>query len=275
MRKSVLGDALLGVSSFISDTVSMSGDKSPTQARGERRRDEQSRSRCDQDDAKSDTTRTKSVRKSPSVQRKLRDSTESFSREMGIDPLPPVTSSNRNQAPLRDSTGETEKSLTTASKNQNDPVEKPPLTIQHDKSNGNIPVKESSKTSDADTKQRIDTSTSSRPCDEGKRVILPRLTSVESTTKPAPQRDGEAASPSSKGKPNGRVVKVEEVSSMDDAKVKADSNVANKGETTKAKALAKSETLPAQISEEEMKRRRVVESMVRVSRETRKKRITQ
>ena len=279
-RKSALGDALLGVSNFINDTVSIGADKSSTHVRLEKMEDEQLRSKYNKNDSSSETSRTKSMHKSPSVIRKTRDSIESFSQEMGIDPLPPVTSSNRNQAPDRDKKDRTENSYRPASSKQKDPVKQSPLktkpqSVQVDKVRDNVQVEDCSKITGDDSHGRLETSTSSRSCDEGKRIILPRLTSVESTTKPTSPRDNEAASVTARDKPSGKVVKVEEMASPREAKVKADGSDVKGGETTKARVPTKSETLPAQMSEEERKRRKVVESMVRVSRETRKKRITQ
>ncbi|GFR78000.1 YD repeat (Two copies) [Elysia marginata] len=340
-RKSALGDALLGVSSFISDTVSIGGDKSATPGTQQsnvvaNNNLEDTKSKLARDDALREVNRCKNLPKSPSVVGKPRDSMESFSQEMGIDPLPPVLSLNRNQLSNRDSdhtatnlhsvpaldkknyerspditalqsytadnnrrgnsettrgnsettrgNSETSRGNSETTRGNSETTRRNSETTRgnsettrgnsettrsnSEATRGNSEATNTTKVTHAGPAGNPDAAGSNRACDDGRRVILPRLTSVESTSKPAGSGDSTTTE-----KVNGHVVKVQERTTT---KGKSEGSITNVRETTKTKdRAAKSEALPAQVSEEEMKRRKVVENMVRVSRETRKKRITQ
>ena len=286
-RKSTLGDALLGVSNFISDTVSIAGDKTPSHTEKDARVPAADKNNGETRGKYSKDSANKTVPKSPSVLRRTRDSIESFSKEMGIDPLPPVASSNRSQISGIDRSQREErpenKTRRLSSLDKKDTEEKSPRTSSEDRHGDKEDDRRTSRpTRDGSKSQRSqDSSISNTARGEGNRVILPRLTSVESTSKAATVGDSKAVSSPVKGKPNGHIVKVGEIAppaedtNTDSSTAAVRKTDGNAVKATAPKAPVRSETVPAQLSQEEKKRRAVLESMVRVNRETKKKRITQ
>ncbi|GFO22070.1 collagen alpha-1(xiv) chain [Plakobranchus ocellatus] len=260
-RGSAVGGALLGVSNLISETANISSDRSikpgtENTCENASTKNPESRSKYARDDDAPKESQNRNKDKSPSILRKVRGSTESFSQEMGLDPLPPVSSSKSQSSSSNSRTYSSEKPEQIHQFSNDSKICKDKSPTRHNQDNA-TEEKIKRRTGDEDNFRSQDsTGTPSNPvCKEGKRVVLPRLTSVESTSKPSSLEQSAVTAKSNGTIPND---------------VKKVTPAATKTETNKIKSQ-----LTAQQTEEELKRKKIVESMVVVSREKKKKRITQ